>query len=114
MRYFYSQYYFPQIMNGFANVCSEIENEGSPPPPRLTTSKAPNRLFNLEAIKETIDPHLLPCPVCSTGRATVSDGAMNGFQQNMIIDCENCNKEDTHLRLQINWHLLILLICRTT
>ena len=102
MTYFYSQYYFRQKMNGSANICSEIENEGSPPPPRLTTLKAPNRLLNLETIKKTIDPHLLPCPVCSTGRATVSDGVMNGFQHNLIIECDTCNKEDESLRRQIN------------
>ena len=89
-------------MNETVNLCSEIESEASPPPPKLNTTHAPNRLINLEGIKEIVEPQLIPCPVCSNDKRTVSDGTMNGFKHNLVIECERCNKVDTCLRREIN------------
>ena len=88
-------------MNESVNLCSEIESEASPPPPNLKRTHAPNRLINLEGIKEIVEPQLIPCPVCSNDKRTVTDGTMNGFKHNLVIECERCNKVDTSLRREI-------------
>ena len=88
-------------MNESVNLCSEIESEASPPPPNLKRNHAPNRLINLEGIKEIVEPQLTPCPVCYNENRTVADGTKTGFKHNLVIECETCNKMDTTLRRKI-------------
>ena len=86
--------------------CNESEEQklgAAQPKSDGVQSKCPNRIIDLQELKNMINPNLLPCTKCKKGQLQLVEKSHVSYSSVFELRCDNCYNEKLNLQKKINY-----------